>query len=226
MKKTLLTTGAAFLTAYSAQAAVTLLVDFRGNDNFNSSAVQDFAAVDANVDFSSTVNLLTEGATVSGTGITATLTETAGNFSIGNVDLSRDGVAILDGYLSSRNSNASFTVSGFEEVAAGDQITLTVWAIGDTDGQESNVIMTYNGVDTTLGPTDAAAAVVSASDTRSYVQFSFTKVAGQDELTVVSERTGGRYSAINGFALTSVPEPSSAALLGLGGLALIMRRRK
>lgn len=30
----------------------------------------------------------------------------------------------------------------------------------------------------------------------------------------------------NGLTLTAVPEPSSAALLGLGGLALIMRRRK
>ncbi len=28
------------------------------------------------------------------------------------------------------------------------------------------------------------------------------------------------------YTLTSVPEPSSAALLGLGGLALILRRRK
>jgi len=31
---------------------------------------------------------------------------------------------------------------------------------------------------------------------------------------------------VNGSTLTAVPEPSSAALLGLGGLALILRRRK
>ncbi len=29
-----------------------------------------------------------------------------------------------------------------------------------------------------------------------------------------------------GYQLTAVPEPSSTALLGLGGLALILRRRK
>ncbi len=33
-------------------------------------------------------------------------------------------------------------------------------------------------------------------------------------------------NGVNGVALTVVPEPSSAALLGLGGLALILRRRK
>ncbi|MGB0775242.1 MAG: PEP-CTERM sorting domain-containing protein [Akkermansiaceae bacterium] len=33
----------------------------------------------------------------------------------------------------------------------------------------------------------------------------------------------GRYDAV---AISSVPEPSSAALLGLGGLTLILRRRK
>lgn len=37
---------------------------------------------------------------------------------------------------------------------------------------------------------------------------------------------GGAYASYNGITLTSVPEPSSTALLGLGGLALIMRRRK
>ncbi len=31
---------------------------------------------------------------------------------------------------------------------------------------------------------------------------------------------------LNGFQLSVVPEPSTSALLGLGGLALILRRRK
>lgn len=37
---------------------------------------------------------------------------------------------------------------------------------------------------------------------------------------------GGRRTEVNAIRLESIPEPSSTALLGLGGLALILRRRK
>lgn len=37
---------------------------------------------------------------------------------------------------------------------------------------------------------------------------------------------GDDYQGVDNIVLTAVPEPSSAALLGLGGLALILRRRK
>ena len=41
------------------------------------------------------------------------------------------------------------------------------------------------------------------------------------------ERSGpDNQPVLSGYVLTAVPEPSSAALLGLGGLALILRRRK
>jgi len=41
-----------------------------------------------------------------------------------------------------------------------------------------------------------------------------------------TNNNGNRYVAIDTVSFTSVPEPSSSALLGLGGLALILRRRK
>jgi hypothetical protein len=41
-----------------------------------------------------------------------------------------------------------------------------------------------------------------------------------------SSSGGTGRSSINGFELNAVPEPTTTALLGLGGLALIMRRRK
>ncbi len=40
------------------------------------------------------------------------------------------------------------------------------------------------------------------------------------------ERTNPGISTITGFQIVEVPEPSSTALLGLGGLALLLRRRK
>ncbi|MFC4992320.1 PEP-CTERM sorting domain-containing protein [Rubritalea tangerina] len=45
------------------------------------------------------------------------------------------------------------------------------------------------------------------------------------DLTITSGRTGGRGS-IAGVIVEAVPEPSSTALIGLAGLALIIRRRK
>ena len=49
----------------------------------------------------------------------------------------------------------------------------------------------------------------------------------QDFTTSGFESTGVSIgSQLNAITLYEVPEPSSAALLGLGGLALILRRRK
>ncbi len=47
-------------------------------------------------------------------------------------------------------------------------------------------------------------------------------------ITVTSANLNGTgaYMVYDGITLTGVPEPSSAALLGLGGLALLRRRRK
>lgn len=61
-----------------------------------------------------------------------------------------------------------------------------------------------------------------------YVKFSNVSL---DTLTIgitglTDTTNGGNLAAVNGIQIVSVPEPSSAALLGLGGLALILRRRK
>ncbi len=52
-------------------------------------------------------------------------------------------------------------------------------------------------------------------------------ISGVDgiKLFTFSQGSGENFGA-NNLVVTAVPEPSSAALLGLGGLALIMRRRK
>jgi len=53
-----------------------------------------------------------------------------------------------------------------------------------------------------------------------------TDGSGNLVITVSSDSTSRNDAAVSALVLTAVPEPSSAALLGLGGLALILRRRK
>ena len=43
---------------------------------------------------------------------------------------------------------------------------------------------------------------------------------------ILSEGTNGGFTNVDSIAFQNVPEPSAAALLGLGGLALLRRRRK
>ena len=49
---------------------------------------------------------------------------------------------------------------------------------------------------------------------------------GTLNLTANTTRSANLFGIGGDFTVTAVPEPSSAALLGLGGLALILRRRK
>ena len=60
------------------------------------------------------------------------------------------------------------------------------------------------------------------------VSFTFTADTIQSTLVFVetSGNTNSSNPAIDNVSVNAVPEPSSAALLGLGGLALILRRRK
>ena len=57
-------------------------------------------------------------------------------------------------------------------------------------------------------------------------QYDYLVIAFARDTVGASAPSSGRGFALQGVELSAVPEPSSAALLGLGGLALIMRRRK
>ncbi|NWK55058.1 PEP-CTERM sorting domain-containing protein [Verrucomicrobiaceae bacterium N1E253] len=97
----------------------------------------------------------------------------------------------------------------------GGALELYWTADNSTDSDTNN-----DGIIDWLGTTSTTSG--SAVTNANYASFgTFTG----DTLTISGTNNGGR-AVLSGFQIVAVPEPSSAALLGLGGLALILHRRK
>ena len=79
-----------------------------------------------------------------------------------------------------------------------------------------------------MGDVSYGSSTVNRGDARTTGAFhTFLGVSPDVSGTIVFTTSGvGNNPAFNGLLIEAVPEPSSTALLGLGGLALILRRRK
>ena len=95
--------------------------------------------------------------------------------------------------------------------------TITTIAEGSVDGNITNTAVTINESFTGIG-TVAGASVGQ----QLWIEFAY------DLSSYAVDKTTDANARVDNVVLTAiaVPEPSSAALLGLGGLALILRRRK
>lgn len=110
-------------------------------------------------------------------------------------------------------------------IAAGEEFTLTFYHASTFGDAPLNYSLFY-GDETQIIST--ASNTVTSPD---FVELTLTgaataAMAGQSLGILFDTPTNG-FSVIDDVSLSFVvPEPSSAALLGLGGLALVMRRRK
>lgn len=197
------TTTSAGLTGYVAQ-------------NWNNASTNSGTLDSLNQDNAGSASVSTASVTWNGGGVwrddNADTDATAG---VGNAVLAR-------GYLDDRNAGVTFSVSGIPFAA----YSLVLYYSGDQDGGKFLDATANGNTQSTTGdkhryqtPTwDATNTIVFNSLSGDLtVSIPATTGAGGD---------GSNRGSIAGFQIVQVPELSSTALLGLGGLALILRRRK
>jgi len=139
---------------------------------------------------------------------------------------STDEAKLAVGYLDDGGAGASFTLSNIPYA----QYNVYVLFTSDKNGDYTHGTLTIGGTDYLDGPFNAHGRVTDGTgwvlaDGTVYGNYAKVENLSGSSLTVSATRDQGR-SPITGVIIEKVPEPSSAALLGLGGLALILRRRK
>ena len=112
-------------------------------------------------------------------------------------------------------SSYYFAVQGFESTGTRDTIEFDIH--NTTDSNIDRISIVEGGSETFF----------DGNGDEWKVDYAFTFQGYGDVVNNISHNPGGEaldHKAVLTF--TAVPEPSSAALLGLGGIALILRRRK
>lgn len=111
---------------------------------------------------------------------------------------------------------------GAGDLAAGDwQVEVWVWDNNYGVGMgDQSVGYRTNGTETEMS------ATVAPSSSGAAYTFNFTSNGTSTYDLYLRENNAGNRSRLNAVRLTLVPEPSSTALLGLGGLALLIRRKR
>lgn len=102
-----------------------------------------------------------------------------------------------------------------------DSLLYNIDAVSVASVADNTEVLTVNG-DT--GSASSFERLADARDDGVFHSFEDVSSVG-GTLTLVFTQDGGNNPIVNGILIEVVPEPSSLALLGLGGLALLRRRR-
>ncbi|MEO0476421.1 MAG: PEP-CTERM sorting domain-containing protein [Planctomycetota bacterium] len=163
-----------------------------------------------------------------GSGISVTLDNYYNHTSGNAVDNATPFGPFLNGWFSREANEGSPTLT-FSGFASTDIVNLVIFAASHTNESRGTVNVSAVGaasssVDITAGAAQPTAYIAAPGANSNYALFSNIQADGSGQI-VVTLNAAGDFSDFNGFQLEVVPEPSSLALLGLGGLLAARRRR-
>ena len=117
-------------------------------------------------------------------------------------------------------NNATITITGLDT-----GLTYNLYSVSQGGGAGFD---TREDTHSVMGDVSYGSTTVNRGVARTTGAFhTFLGVSPDGTGTIVFTTSGvGNNPAFNGLLIEAVPEPSSTALLGLGGLALILRRRR
>ncbi|MFC5050440.1 PEP-CTERM sorting domain-containing protein [Rubritalea spongiae] len=212
---TLLTVG---FSISSAHAATLALYNFESSTLSDSASVTDITATDLNVVSNGfTVNTLfhTGGNALGNASLGGSEAEfgftTAGQSVDLSFDLSTSASYTLDSISFQHRANNSTNAFDSHNLSVSDGVTTLNLIINEL----TNPLNQWNEYSASLQGT--AFETLDAGTTLTFT----IRLAGKS-----SNGAGNSFSGIDDITVTKVPEPSSTALLGLGGLALVLRRRR
>ncbi|BDS08568.1 hypothetical protein NT6N_36080 [Oceaniferula spumae] len=162
-----------------------------------------------------TLWISSEANALAGSGLDSRAITQGGDGLLANTDYIFSGAIVLETFSGLRTHD--FTVDILSGSTLGSATSLiggpqTFTARGDHDaGITGSIDDSYDDQRTTVAFNSGSLGAGDAV----FMQIAFTNV-----------NNDGGFVGIDEITIDSVPEPSSAALLGLGGLALILRRRK
>jgi hypothetical protein len=121
--------------------------------------------------------------------------------------------AVIDGIYSQ-------SASGFATISFSDLDLSSVYNFSAIGGRNSG------GIDGNIEVTTGTGTGGTLLNDGTILDFSVTSDASGVIVLKFAGPDSGQNATFNALSITSVPEPSTTALLGLGGLALILRRHK